>query len=74
MGSEMCIRDRFWGVRWVESLHEALANVILIMAILHVLAALIESWRHRENLVLSMMTGFKRAPKGTDVYNAPATD
>lgn len=66
--------DAFWGLRWVETLHEVLANTILVMAILHVLAALIESWRHRENLVLAMVTGLKRAPRGNDVCHAPAVD
>ena len=66
--------DAFWGLRWVETLHEVLANTILVMAILHVLAALIESWRHRENLVLAMVTGRKRAPGGNDVHHAPAVD
>lgn len=66
--------DAFWGVGWVENLHEAAANVILAMAIVHVIAALVESWRHRENLVLAMVTGLKRAPKGSDVCHAPAVD
>jgi cytochrome b len=66
--------DAFWGVGWVETLHEAAANLILAMAILHVLAALIESWRHRENLVLAMVTGLKRAPEGNDVCHAPVVD
>jgi cytochrome b len=66
--------DAFWGVRWVETLHEAAANIILGMAILHVLAALVESWRHRENLVMAMVTGLKRAPQGNDVSHAPAVD
>ena len=66
--------DAFWGVGWVETLHEGAANIILVMAILHVLAALMESWRHRENLVLAMVTGLKRAPKGSDVCHAPAID
>lgn len=66
--------DAFWGERWLETLHETAANVILIMAGLHVLAALVESWRHRENLVLAMVTGFKRAPEGTDVRHATVAD
>lgn len=66
--------DAFWGVRWVETLHEGAANIILVMAILHVLAALIESWRHRENLVAAMVTGLKRAPNGDDVCHAPSVD
>lgn len=66
--------DAFWGEPWLENLHEGAANVIQIMAIVHVLAALVESWRHRENLVLAMITGFKRAPKGSDVRHAPVAD
>jgi cytochrome b len=66
--------DAFWGERWLETLHETAANVILVMAGAHVLAALVESWRHRENLVAAMVTGFKRAPQGSDVSHAPAAD
>lgn len=66
--------DAFWGVGWVEALHEGAANAILVLAVVHVLAALVESWRHRENLILSMMTGLKRAPQGNDVCHAPAAD
>jgi cytochrome b len=53
--------DAFWGVEWVEDLHEAIANSILVLALVHAAAALFESWRHRENLVWSMVTGRKRA-------------
>jgi cytochrome b len=66
--------DAYWGVKWVETLHEVAANAILTMATIHVLAALIESWRHRENLILAMVTGFKRAPQGNDVSHAPPVD
>lgn len=64
--------DRFWGVEWVETLHETAANLILACAVLHVIGAVVESVRHRENLILSMITGRKRAPKGSDVFHAPA--
>ncbi len=63
--------DRFWGVAWVESLHETAANIVMVAAILHVLAAIVESVRHSENLPWSMITGTKRAPSGTDVDHAP---
>ena len=52
--------DRFWGADWVMTLHARLADAILVLALLHAGAALVESWRHRENLVLSMITGRKR--------------
>jgi cytochrome b len=52
--------DAFFGSEAVEDAHEALANAILLMAGVHAGAALYESWRMRENLVLSMVTGYKR--------------
>lgn len=63
--------DRYWGVAWVESLHELAANLVTAAAILHVVAAIFESVRHRENLPWSMITGYKRAASGTDIDHAP---
>ena len=57
----MMTLDAFWGVKWVKELHAVLANAILVLAGVHALAAIVESVRHRENLVLSMVTGRKRA-------------
>jgi cytochrome b len=57
----MTTLDAFWGEDWLEELHEALANAILVLALLHAAAALFESWRHRENLVWAMVTGRKKA-------------
>jgi cytochrome b len=51
----------FFGVKWMENLHGALANIMLGLVILHVLGVIHASWRHRENLVLSMLTGRKRS-------------
>ncbi|MBB3773372.1 cytochrome b [Angulomicrobium tetraedrale] len=56
----MTTLDAFWGEEWLEDLHGTLANGILVLALLHAAAALVESWRHRENLVWSMVTGRKR--------------
>ena len=67
----MMEQDAFWGVEWVEDVHETAANIILALAIVHVLAALVESWHHRENLIRAMITGRKRAAAGTDVDHAP---
>ena len=64
-------QDAFWGEEWVEEIHETAANLILVMAVFHVLAALVESWHHRENLIRAMITGRKRAATGTDVDHAP---
>lgn len=62
--------DAFWGVKWVKALHGFLANTIMVLAGLHALAAIIESMRHRENLIWSMISGRKRAARGDDVDHA----
>ena len=64
--------DAFWGVEWVQETHEICANLIIAMAAVHVLGAIAESLAHRENLVLSMITGRKRRASGTDVDHASA--
>lgn len=53
--------DRFWGVEWVETLHATLADLLLVLAALHVAGVLVASIRHRENLVAAMIHGRKRA-------------
>ena len=62
--------DTFWGVEWVQEVHTVCANLIVAMAVAHVAAALAESFFHRENLVLSMITGRKRPATGTDIDHA----
>jgi cytochrome b len=52
--------DWFFGIKWMEEMHEILANLMLALAGLHILGVVHASWRHRENLVLSMVTGRKR--------------
>lgn len=54
--------DRFWGVEWVETLHSKLADLLLLLAGVHVLGALYASFRHRENLIAAMVHGRKRSP------------
>lgn len=66
--------DRFWGAEWLQELHELMANSILVLAGIHVFAAIIESFRHKENLIKSMITGRKRAAQGTDVDYANPPD
>jgi cytochrome b len=65
--------DAFWGVAWVETLHEVTAKALIGAIALHVIGAIAESVRHRENLPLAMITGYKRSAEGTDIDNAPAT-
>jgi cytochrome b len=62
--------DRFFGDETLEELHETFAMAILVLAGIHVAAAVFESVRHRENLIKAMFTGRKRKPAGTDVDHA----
>lgn len=56
----MLTLDAYFGEEWLEDLHGTLANALLIFVVLHVAAAIYESLRHGENLVWSMITGYKR--------------
>ncbi|WP_395020712.1 cytochrome b/b6 domain-containing protein [Dongia sp.] len=60
--------DTWFGVDWVEEVHEVLASVMLGLVGLHVLGVLVASLRHRENLVRAMFTGRKRLPGGADIH------
>ena len=60
--------DLFFGEKWLEEWHELGANLILTFVGLHVLGAIFESIKQKENLPLSMIHGYKRAdePKAHD--------
>jgi cytochrome b len=53
--------DRYWGVPWVEELHETLSDVLFAFVALHILGVLFTSAWHRENLVAAMLHGRKPA-------------
>lgn len=48
-----------WGGHWLEEAHELGANLMLGVIGVHVAGVMLASWRHRENLVASMVTGRK---------------
>ncbi len=47
--------------RPLHELHAAASDVLMLLAVIHVLGVLYASYRHRENLVKSMFTGTKNA-------------
>ena len=59
--------DQYWGVKWVEELHEGLTNVLFTLVALHIGGVIFSSLRHRENLLASMFHGRKRVPMDNDV-------
>lgn len=47
------------GGRWLESLHEGVANAMLALVAVHVAGVAVGSLAHRENLAAAMLTGYK---------------
>jgi cytochrome b len=55
------------GGHWMEDVHEALANTLLALVVVHIAGVLVSSVLHRENLVRSMLTGYKSAKPGDGI-------
>ena len=57
----MQITERWFGIDWVEQLHTWSSHAVLVLAVVHVLGVLLMCALQRENLVMAMVTGRKRA-------------
>ena len=55
----MMTTNALWGAKWVEEIHETFANLTVGLIVFHVLGVLLSSFAHGENLVKSMITGWK---------------
>ena len=55
----MMTTNRWFGIEWVEELHEAAVTWAEISVVAHIAAVFVESLRLRINLPKSMVTGYK---------------
>jgi cytochrome b len=52
--------DAFWGEDWPKDVHGLLADTLIVLIVIHVIAAIAMSLAHKENLIVAMLTGNKR--------------
>jgi cytochrome b len=55
------------GPGWVGELHDLLANAMVLVVIGHLVGVVTASLQHKENLVRSMVTGFKSGPAASGI-------
>lgn len=58
----MMTTPRYFGIEWVEELHEGLFNWLMISVALHLAGVVLDSLLTRVNLVRAMLDGKKRLP------------
>lgn len=57
-----------WGNAWIEWIHGVSSNLMLFLIVGHLLGILAAAIQHRENLIWSMVTGWKWVPFETEPY------
>jgi cytochrome b len=57
-----------WGNAWIEWIHGTSAYLMLVLIAGHLLGILAATIQHRENLIWSMITGWKWVPTDTPPY------
>jgi cytochrome b len=63
--------DWLYGYAWLEALHSGLAWILLVLVLGHLAGVAFTSLRHRENLVVPMFTGYKRAADDDTAEDRP---
>jgi len=63
----MMTSGRYFGIEWVEDLHSLFSHGMLILVLVHVGGVVLASFRHRENLVVAMVSGRKRVAREDDI-------
>lgn len=58
---------RFFGLEWVEEIHETAFDWLMVSVVLHLAGVLAETWLSGVPLVRAMIDGRKRVPTGRDV-------
>lgn len=56
--------DMFWGIDWMEDLHEVAVTWTEVSVVIHIFAVIWESRRTHVNLPRAMVTGIKTLPDG----------
>ncbi len=58
---------KFFGIAWVEQVHEMAYNWLLLSIAAHILGVIYDTWRSGVPLMQAMLHGRKRIPHGTTV-------
>jgi cytochrome b len=63
----MMFTRTYYGVDWVARVHGIIADLLILLVFFHLVGVLVASLRHKENLVVAMISGRKREPDDKDI-------